>query len=60
MPGLLVMLPIAVGIAAFFLVLFLWSNRNGDHDDPEMPKFRMLLEDQDDVDKAVTTESAKA
>lgn len=50
MPGLLILLPIAVFIALGFLVFFLWSVRNGDFEDPEMPRHKMLLDDEDDVD----------
>ena len=53
MPGLLIMMPIAVGIALGFLVIFLWSVKNGDYSDPEMPGHRMVLDDEDDVDTSI-------
>jgi len=45
MPGLIFMLPIAIGIALVFLWFFLWSVRNGDYEDPEMPKYRMIYDE---------------
>jgi cbb3-type cytochrome oxidase maturation protein len=51
MPGLMIMLPLAVGIALCFLVFFLWSVRNGDYEDTEMQKYRMLYDDADDTDR---------
>ncbi len=53
MPGLLIMLPIAVLLALGFLVFFFWSVRNGDYNDPEMPGHRMVLDDEDDVDRSI-------
>ncbi len=49
MPGLLIMLPIAIIIALGFLGLFFWSVKNGDLEDSEMIKYRMIYDDQDDV-----------
>ena len=51
MPGLLIMLPVAIVLALVFLYFFFWSVKNGDYDDPEMAKFKMIYEDEDDVDK---------
>ncbi len=48
------MLPIAVGIALVFLGFFLWSLRNGDYEDPEMIKYRMLMDDDSEADENVT------
>ena len=50
MPGLQIMLPLAVAIALGFLWLFLWSVRNGDYNDAEMTAHRILFDEQDDVD----------
>lgn len=58
MPGLSVMLPIAIGIAVVFLGFFLWSVRNGDHEDPEMIKYRMIYDDQDDADRSIQSEES--
>lgn len=59
MPGLLIMLPIAVIIALGFLVFFFWSVKNGDYNDPEMPGHRMVLDEDDDVDTSIKKKSAK-
>ena len=59
MPGLSIMLPIAVGIALFFLIAFLWSMANGEYEDPEMMKYRVLMDDADDADRTVTTAGEK-
>lgn len=53
MPGLLIMLPLAVIIALTFLWLFLWSVKNGDYEDPEMPSHRIVLDDSKDVDTSI-------
>lgn len=49
MSGLLIMLPLAVLLALVFLIFFFWSAKNGDYEDPEMPKYKMLMDDDDDV-----------
>lgn len=59
MSGLLIMLPIALVIAAGFLIFFLWSVKNGDYEDPEMPAHRMLLDDQDDIDTSIVSPQKK-
>jgi len=53
------MLPIALVIATGFLVFFFWSVRNGDHMDPERPKYTMLLDDENDVDRTWIDKSKK-
>ena len=53
------MLPLAVGIALCFLGFFLWSVRNGDYEDTEMQKYRMLYDDADDTDRLVVEPGAK-
>lgn len=44
--GVLIFLSLALGIAAW--LLFMWTVKSGQYDDPEGPKYRML-EDDDDV-----------
>lgn len=44
--GLLVLLSLCFGAAAW--LLFLWSVRSGQLDDPEAPKHRMLDDDDED------------
>ncbi|MCB1137967.1 MAG: cbb3-type cytochrome oxidase assembly protein CcoS [Leptospiraceae bacterium] len=60
MAGLLITLPIAVIIALAFLGFFLWSVRNEDHEDPEMIKYRMLMDEQDQADRSIQQKNHKA
>lgn len=53
MPGLWIMLPIAIMLALAFLAFFFWSIRNGDFEDSEMEKYRILLDNEYDVDRTV-------
>ncbi len=43
---LYIAIPMALGIAAFFVLAFLWSVRNGQLDDLETPAVRMLFDDE--------------
>ena len=54
MQGLFIMLPIALSIAVLFLVLFLWSLRNGDYEDSEMSRYKMLFDEDEGVDYSMT------
>ena len=47
------MLPIALALAGLFLVFFFWSMRNGDIEDADMNKYRLLYDNDDDVDKSM-------
>jgi len=42
--GFLIILSLALGLAAW--LLFVWSVRSGQYDDPEGPKYRMLEDDE--------------
>lgn len=42
--GFLIVLSLALGIGAW--LLFMWSVRSGQYDDPEGPKYRMLDDDE--------------
>ena len=42
--GFLIILSLALGIGAW--LLFMWSVRSGQYDDPEGPKYRMLDDDE--------------
>lgn len=42
---LIVLLPLALGLGAVFLGLFLWATTKGQYDDVETPKHRMLLDE---------------
>ena len=43
---LVVLIPLALLLGAFFVAAFIWSARKGQYDDLETPRFRMLLDDQ--------------
>jgi cbb3-type cytochrome oxidase maturation protein len=43
--GLLILLSLAVGVGAW--LLFLWSVKSGQYEDPEGPKYRMLEDDDE-------------
>jgi cbb3-type cytochrome oxidase maturation protein len=42
--GALIGLSLALGLAAW--LLFVWSVRSGQYDDPEGPKYRMMDDDE--------------
>jgi cbb3-type cytochrome oxidase maturation protein len=44
--GFLILLSLALGVAAW--LLFIWTVKSGQYDDPEGPKYRMLEDDDDD------------
>jgi cbb3-type cytochrome oxidase maturation protein len=46
MEVIVVLLPLALLLGAFFIFAFIWSARKGQYDDLETPRFRMLLDDQ--------------
>lgn len=48
--GFLIVLSLALGLGAW--LLFMWSVRSGQYDDPEGPKYRMLDEDEDPPSRA--------
>ena len=41
---LMLLVPLALALGVFFVVLFLWGINQGQCDDLESPKHRMLLE----------------
>jgi cbb3-type cytochrome oxidase maturation protein len=43
---IIVLLPLAILLGAFFVGAFIWAARKGQYDDMETPRFRMLLEDK--------------
>ncbi|RME88957.1 MAG: cbb3-type cytochrome oxidase assembly protein CcoS [Candidatus Hydrogenedentota bacterium] len=53
MPGLWIMLPLALLLALVFLAFFFWSVRNGDYEDTEMEKYRILLDNDQDIDLSI-------
>ena len=53
MTALYITVPIAIIVALGFLFFFFWSVKNRDYEDPEMPKYKMIFEENDDVDTTV-------
>jgi cbb3-type cytochrome oxidase maturation protein len=43
---IVVLLPLALLLGAFFFFAFIWSATKAQYDDLETPRFRMLLDDQ--------------
>ncbi len=43
---IVVLLPLALLLGAFFIGAFIWSAKKGQYDDLETPSFRMLLDDK--------------
>ncbi len=43
--GILIFLSLALGVAAW--LLFMWTVKSGQYEDPEGPKHRMLEDDDD-------------
>lgn len=51
------LIPMALILAALFIGGFIWMTRNGQYDDMETPRHRMLLEDNEkEVRKNITQE----
>jgi cbb3-type cytochrome oxidase maturation protein len=51
---IVVLLPLALLLGAFFIAAFIWSAKKGQYDDLETPSFRMLLDDKK-ISKQPTT-----
>ncbi|MFC4291869.1 cbb3-type cytochrome oxidase assembly protein CcoS [Sphingorhabdus arenilitoris] len=52
MNGLILLIPIALGLGLTGLAAFFWALRNGQFDDPDGSALRILLDDEDhDKDK---------
>ena len=54
---LYIAIPMALGIAGFFVIAFLWSVSNGQLDDLETPAVRMLFDDEPEFGKEAKLES---
>ncbi len=49
MTGLIVLIPVALGLGLLGLVAFFWALRNGQFDDPDGAANRILIDDEDDI-----------
>ncbi|MBN8819591.1 MAG: cbb3-type cytochrome oxidase assembly protein CcoS [Sphingomonas sp.] len=47
MNGLLILIPIALGLGLAGLGAFMWSLRNGQFEDPDGAAMRILIDDED-------------
>jgi len=52
MNGLLILIPIAMGLGFTALIAFFWSLKNGQFDDPDGAAMRILMKDDDEEDKS--------
>lgn len=50
---LVYLVPLALGLGLFFLVLFLWASGKGQFDDLITPAHRVLLEDENQPNAAL-------
>ncbi|MBZ6379643.1 cbb3-type cytochrome oxidase assembly protein CcoS [Pacificimonas flava] len=48
MNGLLILIPIALGLGLIGLAAFFWALRRGQFDDPEGAAMRILIDDEDE------------
>ena len=54
MSVLYVMIPVALGLATAALVAFFWAVRDGQYDDVDAARYRLLLDDDDPYDRQGT------
>jgi cbb3-type cytochrome oxidase maturation protein len=48
MNGLLLLIPVALGLGLIGLAAFFWAMRNGQFDDPDGAAERILMDDEDE------------
>ncbi len=53
MDALYLTIPLATILALIFLGLFFWSVKTRQYDDPDYIAHKMILDDEDDVDKNI-------
>lgn len=49
MTGLVVLIPVALGLGLLGLLAFFWALRNGQFDDPDGAANRILIDDDEDI-----------
>lgn len=59
MAALYILIPVAVGLVAFAIWLFVWSVNNGQYDDLDGPAHSILFDDEDPQHKAGIAEADK-
>ncbi len=45
MEVLTILLPLAIGLGAIFVLAFIWAAKAGQYDDLETPKYKVLIDD---------------
>lgn len=46
-------IPLAVALGAFFIILFIWATKSGQYDDMDTPAYKILIEDQTSNNKNI-------
>jgi cbb3-type cytochrome oxidase maturation protein len=59
MNGVLLLIPIALGLGLLGLGAFLWSMRVGQFDDLDGAAMRILIDDDDEADSPTSLDSAR-
>lgn len=59
MEVIIILLPLALLLGGFFLAAFIWSAMKGQYDDLETPRFRMLLDDENNFKKTKILKDGK-
>ena len=57
MTGLLILIPVALGLGLLGLVAFFWALRSGQFDDPDGSAARILLDDEEDEEADAGSET---
>ena len=60
MNGLLLLIPVALGLGLLGLAAFFWALRDGQFEDPEGSAARILMEDEDEEDEQGKSRPAAA
>lgn len=50
MTGLILLIPVAIGLGLLGLLAFFWALRNGQFEDPDGAASRILIDEQDDAE----------
>ena len=60
MSAIYILIPIAVGLVAFAILLFIWSVNSGQYDDLDSPAHSILFDDEDPQHTAAIAEADDA
>lgn len=56
---IVVLIPLALLLAVFFIGGFIWMTKKGQYDDLETPSLRMLLEDKNKIESHLQTKEGE-